>query len=351
MANTPETPSDPGLELVRRFHRNMQIDPEWCVWEERGFTWWGQNLAQRVWADPPEKDGQGETFHRLHAQTDVFDGFDDCDEQVDLLNILNHSASLSAFVVAQDTPGRVRLCSSMLLYPDNEEYVRLVFATAVALQAAEAFVTASWMPGELGSGLVPAESQHPRSGERFLADQMLDFIEAGIRPHGEGSSRYAGVAMEKLGKDLLRPPCLFASGSTTGVTAEFPHPQHSYMLRLLTGQDHPRLGAGLLVTLNLPEGNDDLATARAALGLNAREVAGSGLNTHFLGSWCASPSGLAFSAFFPNRMANDGIAASAAFNMIHRAKVHCEKFHHFDWQENFGTCMDRYMERLGITGL
>ena len=201
------------------------------------------------------------------------------------------------------------------------------------------------------TGLVPAESHHPLSGERFLADQMLDFIEAGIKPHGEGSSRYAGAAMEKLGKDLLRPPCLFATGSKTGVTAEFPHPAHSYMLRLLTEQDHPRLGAGLLATLNLPEGDDDLATARAALELNAQEAAGPGLNTHFLGSWCASSAGLAFSTFFPNRMANDGIPMSAAFNMIHRAKAHCEKVHHFDWRENFETSMKRYMERLGITGL
>ena len=348
MAKLHDKTPDRGMALVRLLHQRLQVDPEWCVWEERGFTWWGQNLAQRVWADPPEKDDQGETFHRLHAQTDVFDGFDDCDKHVGLLNILNHSATLSAFVIAQDAPGRARLCSSMLLYPDNEEYVRLVFATAVALQAAEAFITASWIPGELGSGLVPAGSHHPLSGERLLADEMLGFIEAGIKPHGEGSSRYAGAVMEKLGKDLLRPPCLFASGSTTGITAEFPHPQHSCMLRLLTEDPHPRLGSGMLATLNLPEGGDDLETARAALSLNAREI---NSPTHFLGSWCATSSGLAFSAFFPNAMANDGIPVSAALNMIHRAKWHCEGLHGYDWAENFVRCMERYMERLKNMGL
>jgi hypothetical protein len=121
------------------------------------------------------------------------------------------------------------------------------------LQVAEAFITASWFPGEIGTGLTPARSHHPDSGERHLADEMLEFIEIGLKPQGEGTSRYEGEALGKLGKDLLRPPCLFATGSPDGVTAEFPHPQHSYMLRLLASERHPRLGSGLLATLNLPE--------------------------------------------------------------------------------------------------
>jgi len=339
---------DAGLRLVRDLHAKLQIDPEWCLWDDHGFTWWGRNLAQRVWAEPPAQDANGETFQRLNAYSDVFDGFEDSDRQVAVLNVLNQSTTLSAFVPESARSGRVRLCCSMLLYPDNLSYVGLLFSTAVALQASEAFITTSWFPDEVAAGLSPAVSHHPESGERHLADEMLGFIESGIKPSGEENSRYHGDALEKLGKDLLRPPCLFATGSPDGVTAEFPHPQHSYMLRLLASERHPRLGSGLLATLNLPEGGDDLATARAALSLNIREQSSP---THFLGSWCASSSGLAFSAFFPNAMANDGIPMSAAFNMIHRAKWHCENLHDFDWAENFEPCMRRYMERLGITGL
>ncbi len=340
--------SDAGFRLVRDLHKKLQIDPEWCLWEERGFTWWGKNLAQRIWAEPATQDGNGETFHRISACSDVFDGFEGSEGQVVLLNVLNHNATLSALIPAADQSGRVQLRCSMLLYPDNQDYVGLVFATAVALQAAEAFVTASCLPERLNPGLVPAVSHHPESGERHLPDQMLEFIELAVRPQGEGESRYVGESLENLAKDLLRPPCLFASGSADGVTAEFPHPKHSYMLRLQASERHPRLGSGLLVTLNLPEGGDDLATAQAALSLNAREQASP---THFLGSWCATPSGLAFCAFFPNVTANDGIAVSVAFNMIHRAKWHCDNLHAFDWAENFEMCMRRYMERLGISGL
>jgi hypothetical protein len=344
MAKSP----DLGSSFVRDLHAKLQIDPEWCLWDQQGFTWWGKNLAQRVWADPAAEDGNGEPFHHLHACTDVFEGFDDSDRQVTVLNLLNQSATLSAFVPESAQPGRVRLRCSMLLYPDNASYVSLVFSTAVALQAAEAFITTSGFPQEIAAGLSPAVSHHPESGERHLADEMLEFIDIGIKPHGEENSRYRGDSLEKLGKDLLRPPCLFATGSSDGVTAEFPHPQHSYMLRLLASERHPRLGSGLLATLNLPEGGDDLGTARSALSLNAREQSSP---THFLGSWCATSSGLAFNAFFPNAMANDGIPVSAAFNMIHRAKWHCENLHAFDWAQNFEPCMRRYVERLGITGL
>lgn len=339
---------DHGLNLVRDLHSKLQIEPEWCRWDDQGFTWWAKNLAQRIWSDPAAQDANGETFHRLHSCTDVFDGFEDSDRQVAVLNALNQNATLSAFVPEGAQPGRVRLRCSMLLYPDNASYVSLLFSTAVALQAAEAFITTSWFPEEIAAGLSPAFSHHPDSGERHLSDEMLEFIDIAIKPAGEEDSRYQGDALEKLGKDLLRPPCLFATGSPDGVTAEFPHPQHSYMLRLLASERHPRLGSGLLATLNLPEGGDDLATARGALSLNAREQSSP---THFLGSWCATSSGLAFSAFFPNAMANDGIPMSAAFNMVHRAKWHCENLHDFDWAQNFEPCMRRYMERLGITGL
>ncbi|MFM8459500.1 MAG: hypothetical protein ACKOB0_11255, partial [Chthoniobacterales bacterium] len=80
---------DRGLETVRDLHAKLQIEPEWCLWDDRGFTWWGKDLAQRIWADPAAKDANGETYHRLHACTDVFDGFEDSDRQIAVLNALN----------------------------------------------------------------------------------------------------------------------------------------------------------------------------------------------------------------------------------------------------------------------
>lgn len=347
----PVSQEDAGLDLVRRLHRNIQAEPKWCVWEERGFTWWGHNLAQRIWADPPLEDSEGATFQRLHAQTDVFDGFDKSDRQIQFLNILNHTCTLSALVPASDGSRRVRLCCSMLLFPDNGDFVWHVFSTAAAMQAAEAVIISSSIDEEFRAGLLAADSQHPQSGPRLLADEMLDIIDAVIRPHGEGPSRYAGGAMGKLAKDLLRQPCLFASGSETGVTAEYPHPHHSYMLRLVTEDPHPRVGSGMLAMLNLPEGENDAETARTAMALNMYEIGSADTPAHFLGSWCAGVHGLAFISFFPNTLANDGMPVSVAGNLIGRACWHSGAFHAYDWHENFEPCMARYNERLKKIGL
>ena len=350
MKNAPDKTIDQGLEFIRSVHQKLQVDPEWCVWDGRGFTWWGKNLAQRVWAEPARQDAAGESFHRVHAQTDVFDGFDGSDAQVQLLNVINHTATMSALVPPSDGSGRVRLCCSMLLYPDNGDFVRLVFDTAVALQAAEAVITTSWLEDEFRAGLVEAASEHPKSGTRLLSDEMLEIIDVAIRPQGEGTSRYAGAAMEKLGEDLLRPPCLFASGSADGVTAEYPHPIQTYLLRLLTEEAHPRLGTGMLAMLNLPEGDNGIGSARAALALNAREAGDPDLPVHFVGAWCAGVRGLAFVSFLPNVIANAGMPVSIAINLSRRAKWHCDTFHGFDWAKNFKLSMDRYLERLGKMG-
>ena len=213
MTATPQQPSDQGLELVHDLHKQLQVDPEWCVWDDRGFTWWGKNLAQRVWAEPSRHDNQGETFQRLHAQTDVFDGFDGSDQQVQLLNIINHTGTLSALVPNGDGSGRVRLCCSMLLYPDNGAFVRLVFDTAVALQAAEAVITTSWLGDEFRAGLSNAESHHPKSGERLLPDEMLEIVDLAIRPAGEEPSRYVGAG--RAGANEHAPPSRGCAGART----------------------------------------------------------------------------------------------------------------------------------------
>ena len=47
---------DLGNQIVENIYHDLQIDPKWSVKGERGFTWWGHRLAQKIWADPPLKD-------------------------------------------------------------------------------------------------------------------------------------------------------------------------------------------------------------------------------------------------------------------------------------------------------
>ena len=48
MSGAAQKSKDRGLGAVRDLHAKLQIEPEWCLWDERGFTWWGKDLAQRI---------------------------------------------------------------------------------------------------------------------------------------------------------------------------------------------------------------------------------------------------------------------------------------------------------------
>lgn len=59
---------DAGLELVREIRKRMQIDDTWSCSEPDGFRWWGDNLMQRVWAEPA-RDSLGMKVQCIHAST------------------------------------------------------------------------------------------------------------------------------------------------------------------------------------------------------------------------------------------------------------------------------------------
>jgi hypothetical protein len=63
-----DTPHDLGLQTVEFVYRTMGIDDEWSIREPRGFTWWGHELAQRVWTEPARMSA-GLEVYRLHAET------------------------------------------------------------------------------------------------------------------------------------------------------------------------------------------------------------------------------------------------------------------------------------------
>lgn len=44
--------SDVGMRIVDEIGHSLSLNEEWSVRDERGFSWWGKDLAQRVWAEP-----------------------------------------------------------------------------------------------------------------------------------------------------------------------------------------------------------------------------------------------------------------------------------------------------------
>jgi hypothetical protein len=334
--------SDPGLRLINEIYDAMHIDPEWSVWESRGFTWWGWRSAQRVWSEPAVED-RGFTLYRLHARAELFDGFEDTDEQVLLLNSLGDNITLSGIVVS-DRPGQIELAASVYVHEEIVDWAKLLFGAAVPMQAAEADVRLS---SSMSAGLRPATSAHPQSGPRDEMDDMLNIFDR-VNAEGQSPSRYAGEEMEQLVAKFqeMQPPCVMATGERTGLAAEFPYPGWASLLRLDTTEQHHRAGNGLLALLRIPEGENDAASARQALEWNKKEL-NSATWTHFLGSW-VSKGGLAYSAFYPNWVHRIGGLWNIAMATVKRARWLTEEVMGYRWEEHFQEAVELKMALLGL---
>jgi hypothetical protein len=154
-----------------------------------------------------------------------------------------------------------------------------------------------------------------------------------VKAEGQSPSQYAGEEMEQLVATFQQPLCVAANGDKIGLTAEFPYPGYTSLLRLDTTEKHPRAGNGLSVLLRIPEYTNDAATARHALELNEAEL-NSATWTHFLGAW-VSREGLAYAAFYPNWVHRIGGLWNIAKATAMRARWLTEEVMEYSWEEHF----------------
>jgi hypothetical protein len=289
---------DAGAAAVRWVFDAMRIDPEWSVWEERGFTWWGHGQAQRVWAEPG-LDDDGFVVYRLHARADVVRSLDVGGDVLAKLNALNSMCVTSALVADADM-GSVGYAASVWVHEETLEWVSRLFQLVVAIQAAHANAQ-----GELLAGMIGGEravSAHPESGLREVPDEMLGVMEQIVVPIGRESSRWRGPEMEAFVELEKRGPfVVFASGDDAGLTAEFPLLDRTALLQAVTDEPHPSLGNGMLVRLSLPEHVADEDGGSWANNMNGQELAVL-TRSHFLGSWVVANGTPTFVTFYPNAL-------------------------------------------------
>lgn len=339
------TNTDLGVTLINTVYDDMKIDAKWTVWEPRGFTWWGWGSAQRVWSEPAVND-DGFLLYRLHARSEIFDGFENSDQQVMVLSLLGLHATLSGAVRAPDRPGGIDLAASVYVHEGNLSWTRPLFSLAVAMQSAEAAIFMG-QANDLKAGLLPALSAHPESGPRAEMDEMLDIIENLVNPEGRGQSQYNGPEMKQLLATFQQPPCVMATGDESGLTAEYPYPGNTSLVRLSTTERNPRAGNGLLALLTIPKGRSDPATARQALDWNEKELR-SFTRTHFLGSWCMSDTGLTYATFYPNCIHREGCLMNIALTDIVRLQWLTEDILGYNMQEHFEETCSAKMMLLGL---
>jgi len=89
--------TDIGRAVLDFLFEAMKIDGAWSVRGPRSFEWWGQRLAQRVWAEPV-RSSYDHHLVRVHAATAVLRDVRDTPDTRARLAATNMFMSLSALV-------------------------------------------------------------------------------------------------------------------------------------------------------------------------------------------------------------------------------------------------------------
>ena len=309
---------DLGLWLIAELYQRLFIDDEWVVRRPRGFTWWSYRLAQHVDAEPVVFRG-GRPTCMVRIWTEVVNNVGPEHDPALLVTVPNMQATLSAVVWDPERRTLVDHCS-YLVDEDNAVAARWVLPVAAVLQNTSAHSRAHALAQEVSG--IPAESQHPTSGPRPAADELLTAPQSVIVPDPRQRSTFPATLDDDLataiaeygisgcivGDELTcelpfngaRPLALLKVGSTVETS----------LLEVFADMDHPQFGAGALMTLSLPVTLDPDRVASAANHLNLAEA---GDSTTFagtlLGAWCPDPRAvnrLAFNTFLPTVLGKPG---------------------------------------------
>jgi hypothetical protein len=288
--------TDPGLAVVEHLYKQMQIDPEWSVRQERGFTWWGDQLAQRVWASSSQERA-GDSVWQVHIESDLVRDVHS-EDPFSALSELNRLASLSACVFEGAC---VRRHASVSVTENNLPFAKELAIHAMSLQAADAWPVAQWLRRRLHA--VEDVSHHPVSGPRPSPDEMLGVALLYRRKREEGvwtpPIDFSAVA------NAANRCWVSATAGTHSFTAELPFgdiaagPTHgaepaTALFQTWTDKPNPIYGTGALLVLKVP-GDFDAKTANV---LNSADTLAP--DCHQLGAWChRDDSGLAFVTFLP----------------------------------------------------
>lgn len=320
---------DLGLNLVAELYERLFVDDDWAVRRPRGFTWWSYRLAQHIEAEPIVIRG-GRPTCMVRIWTDVVNNVDPKRDPALVVTAPNMHATLSALIWDPSQRALADHCS-YLVDEDNAVTARWVLPVAAVLQNTAAHSRAHSL-AQAVSG-TPAESHHPTSGSRPVADELLTAPQSVIVPDSRQRSTFPATLDDELATALAE---YGVSGSIAGdeLTCELPFngarplallkagsTVETSLLEVFADMDHPEFGAGALMTLSLPVTLDPSRVASAANHLNLTESKDSAaFASTLLGAWCPDPRAvnrLAFNTFLPTVLGKPGfIDRLIAFEML-----------------------------------
>ena len=299
-------PTDPGLEAVVSIFKSLSIDDEWSTWDDRGFTWWPHEYAQRVWSEAAFDD-DGVVVYRIRIETDVLSDATLDATALKQLDILNGLAVTSALVVSPEHR-TIRSAAAAWVHDGNVDWLSRLLASVAALQAAHGQSHGELMAKTIGGA--PHNSSHPTTGPRSRPDDMLGIMSVVAAFAREPSTWTGPLLASTVDWFQAASNVVLATGDETALTAELPFGRSTSLLTVHTHQAHPAIGHGMFIRSQFAIAGVDAAWAAE---MNRRELE-STARTHFLGSWVASGRVPSFVSFYPNLL---GLGVGeATFNIV-----------------------------------
>lgn len=300
------------------YSEQLQVDEQWSVRTDRGFTWWADHNAQTIEILSESAGPDGEVGYLIGVRTDMVSDFDLTETSLAELNAgPMRLASMSGPVYDAETR-TLSLRSLGRVYDDNAEWMSVLLGSAAVTQLAEARLLGQALAEAVGAA--PAVSGHPQNGLRPEPDEMLFAAQVLVRA-GEDPCQWPEEAFTEAVNDfMLQPPAVLASSGGQALTVEFPYGENSSLCQMIGGtQTHPLYGNGLLVLQRFPFAVDSEAKgAELALTLNATEMSQDATGFGF-GSYVYDSGMICFSSFISNALHRQVILPNLYFACVARA--------------------------------
>ena len=290
-----------GAKVVDWLYREqLQVDEQWSVRTERGFTWWADQNAQTIEVLGEDPGPDGEVGYLVGVRTELLYDLDLTDTALAELNDGPMRFAALAGPVYDTAARTLSICSLARVNDEIADWTSMVLGAAAVTQVAEAHMLGPALAEVLGAQA--AVSGHPDSGLRTAPDDMLfaprAFIEEGKAPCRWPASDFS----EAVSRFMRQPPSIGASAAGQALTVEFPYGQRSSLCQLMGEQSHPLYGNGVLLLQRFPFTAPSAAKGvEVALTLNAAELTGN-VTGYGFGSYSYDQNMLCFAGFVPNSL-------------------------------------------------
>ena len=321
-----------GESTIEWLYKNsLQVDAQWSIRTERGFTWWPHQHAQTVEITGEAKGPAGAMGSCISVLTEVLREFELTDRTAITINEFAklENNSMSGLVYDAQTR-RLNLCSLVLVHDDMSEWMQPLIGMAAALQGFEAEGVALTLVRHIGA--IEALSGHPTNGMRNSPDEMANIAKSLIAPIGETSCAWTGEEFkDAVDQYMQQPPALLAHADRTGFTVEFPYGDVSSLCEATSNHPHRIFGNGLHVIQSFPTPRlGDVDGAKAALLMNTAELTVKPMGYGF-GSYFYRDGLICFSTFFPNYIHKPGLLPNLYFASAQRARAMSVQLTGKDW--------------------